>query len=644
MKLRKKQIFICFFILLFLFVLILFLTLNKVHISNLRKNDSNEFIKKQIETEIQGFIDEVINKIEEAEQRQATLTDLKSSLQERTYFLNETTGELYYNDYIVIINPDLTISDIKLIETLVNYKIIKDNGDSYSLLITVENEKGIEKITTGDITISCNEKQKVAIDEKVLKNSEHIIEVKLKDDILTEKFAIAPIVTGKMVEISNFDTFGDGKTKTIKVNSVETENLVTCYSLDDGQTWKIYSEEFDVLEESNFTISANVFSQVGKIITNTADNSNNISVAVSSSLISAVENAVMEKDEYYRIAVKDMEYTVHMYVEDGDTILESNTTYGDANDVATSSAYAKNMVIVKVKGDLTINQGVTVSAARSNSGYGGPKGLLLYCTGTLTNNGTISMTAGGAKALGEDVYLWQNTDGSYEYIPKTGGLGGASGRTGVESGIPGTDGVNRQTGGGGSGGAHGNSCTVYSGAGSAGTSYSGGTGGGAVCRYAVNGNATAGAANGGTGGSGSAAQTSGYTKNAGGGAGNPGGRGVQAGSKAGTAQNGSNGTGGLLIVVSNNFINNSLIVSNGSNGGDATCSTDTNYNYRTWGAAGGSSGGGSINLFTNTLENNGTIQANGGISVQSNSHGGAGGKGSITIGSIETGTFVEQVD
>ena len=43
--------------------------------------------------------------------------------------------------------------------------------------------------------------------------------------------------------------------------------------------------------------------------------------------------------------------------------------------------------------------------------------MMIYCTGTLTNNGTISMTARGAKASGQNVYLWQNLNGEYEYIP-----------------------------------------------------------------------------------------------------------------------------------------------------------------------------------------------------------------------------------
>ena len=50
--------------------------------------------------------------------------------------------------------------------------------------------------------------------------------------------------------------------------------------------------------------------------------------------------------------------------------------------------------------------------------------MYIYCIGTLTNNGTISMTARGAKAEGQNVYLFKNLDGTYEYVPKEGGSGG----------------------------------------------------------------------------------------------------------------------------------------------------------------------------------------------------------------------------
>ncbi len=53
-------------------------------------------------------------------------------------------------------------------------------------------------------------------------------------------------------------------------------------------------------------------------------------------------------------------------------------------------------------------------------------------------------------------------------------------------------------------------------------------------------------------------------------------------------------------------------------------------------AAGGSSGGGSVNIFyLSSLSSNKEITANGPVS----GNGGKGGNGTVTIGSIETGTF-----
>ena len=114
-------------------------------------------------------------------------------------------------------------------------------------------------------------------------------------------------------------------------------------------------------------------------------------------------------------------------------------------------ANAQNMVILKVNGNLTVNYNTKLTACKSDNGYGGPKGLLVYCTGTLSNNGTIDMTARGARAEGQDVYLWKNTDNSYEYVPAVGGSGTTQlnlSSSGVEKyypGDPGTNGENRQT-------------------------------------------------------------------------------------------------------------------------------------------------------------------------------------------------------
>ena len=208
------------------------------------------------------------------------------------------------------------------------------------------------------------------------------------------------------------------------------------------------------------------------------------------------------------IEVNGVTYSANVIIENNDLVLDgekqvigstlTDKVYEFGNketDVAKANtdgtvANAQNMVILKVNGNLTVNYHTKLTACKSDDGYGGPKGLLVYCTGTLSNNGTIDMTARGARAEGQDVYLWKNGDNSYEYIPAVGGTGGemlykySSAEEIRYAGIAGTNGENRATGGGGSGAMLLGDTTYrfycYSGAGSAGTSYSGGSGGGGI--------------------------------------------------------------------------------------------------------------------------------------------------------------------
>ena len=174
---------------------------------------------------------------------------------------------------------------------------------------------------------------------------------------------------------------------------------------------------------------------------------------------------------------------------EGATLVGNVYEFGNKEiDVATATENAKKTVVLKVNGNLTINEGVTLTSCKSDSGYGGPKGMFIYCTGTITNNGIISMTARGAKAVGEDVYLWQNEDNkTYEYVPAIGGAGGkgteiknTKGSWSASNGNSGINGINRMTGGGGGGASRAWASWAVSGTGSTGTSYSGGSGGGSI--------------------------------------------------------------------------------------------------------------------------------------------------------------------
>ncbi len=564
---------IVIFVIIVLILAIGVIIVHKTGITEIAKNRVEELKKAQIETQIQNIIDEVKQELMQNDEREATISDLKEKLREKGYNLNETTGEVKYNEYYVTINSDLSIASIEEIVTKTKYEIMADNNGTYEILITIENKSGIEKITGSDIAFECKGREKVAIDRTLNDGEAYQIKVKL---VGKEKEELHTLVASKKpnIIVSNIDTLGDGTTKTINIEYPNNENLINYYSLDDGATWKEYTQELNILESDNKTIAAKSEWKEGKTIENTEEK---ISLVVSDSLLSASKNAIMKNDTHYRIAVKDEEYNVHTYIEDGDVIVNNTKMYGDVNDVGTANGYAKYMVLVKINGNLNVNNNATLTAYGNN--YGGPKGMLLYVTGNLENNGTITMTARGAKAEGQNVYLWKNQNvenNEYEFIPKEGANGaneavyrGASSNT-EKKGIAGNNGENRQTGGGASGGAfiigsHGSlnmsTYTLKSSSGGNGTSYSGGTGSGGAGLYdrdsiMVRYNSVAGRANGGAGGECSGSSSCG-------GAGNPGKSGAE------------NGTGGTLIIFANNFNSLGVISSNGSKGADAILSPES---------------------------------------------------------------------
>lgn len=257
------------------------------------------------------------------------------------------------------------------------------------------------------------------------------------------------------------------------------------------------------------------------------------------------------------------------------------------------------------------------------------KGLIVYSE-YLENNGIISMTARGCVAPGQDILLKSNDDGTFEYIPAQGGLG-AAGRKAQADGSPGISGVGRQTGGGGAGSAMRENST--GGNGSAGTSYSGGSGGGGMsCATDITITAPSAEENGGSGGAARGRRTSGTMYVSSGGAGNPSGRDARPTSGANTTVTGNapssadEGTGGLLIIYSSFIVNNGVIESRGS-----SAKPPVGYNTSV-SCSGGSSGGGSINIFYTHIEDEGIITAAGGVTVVGNGrNGGNGGDGTVTL-------------
>ena len=366
-------------------------------------------------------------------------------------------------------------------------------------------------------------------------------------------------------------------------------------------------------------------------------------VRTNDSLLGYLDNQDYGETGEYQdtIVANGVSYPVHVYNYVGDQVWTTSTVpnsgkFGSSEDIGTASTNATKMVAIKVDGDLTIGSGVTVQPYSTS--YGGPKGFMIYVTGTLTNNGLIDNSHGG-KAAGQTVYLWQNAEytsdnNKYEVVPAAGATGAVKKKIG-ESGTAGTAGTNasgRATGGGGTG--SGASIGVsYAGAGGRGSSYSGGTGSGSV--FGCNSGASTSGAGSSSGGAGGAGWSNGNTCAVVGGAGNPN-PGISKTASGDSKTNGASGSGGLLVIYANEFINGSsgTVYAKGAAAGVVTHSSKK--------YAGGSSGGGSINIFyvngyTNNNASSTALSAAGGV----RSNGGSGGNGTVTIGSIETGTFVK---
>ena len=573
---------------------------------------------------------------------------------------------------IVILNKTGIINRINQnskqeeIKKEISYEVYKHaNGQTAMLVIAEDTENGIQKIIypNNEMELYCNGKTKVAFDyntDITGKESLTFIMVNTLGEEIEKTIAINDQFYLDMI---NHSLTKETETQKALTVNYKEGSVTKQYKIGETQNWtdytnKIRLDDYQILETlGNENREPHIYlKQVDKIgneiivesklkykIDENVTYNQEDTVIEGESILACVENNNLETGNYifkvtgtakdenaegvFETKTETIEYPVELYNYNEDANYISNnvaTIDGREYTGMGNIGSEKRMLILKYNGNLNINSEATITPTGTSKNINGAtylctkKGMFIYCAGTLTNNGTITMTAKGTvNQEGENVYLYKNEDNTYEYVPAIGANGGTSVQW-TSSGIIGEIGINRKTGGGGSGSAY-RDREIYkvgSGAGGTGTAYSGGTGGGSAASISLNGRYGGDGSS--TGGIGGYASSWEGMPSTGGGAGNPGG----SGSRGGYA--GETGTGGLLIIYSNTIINNGTINSNGSNGGYAS-------------RDGGSSGGGSINLFYKETTNKGNINANGG----SIGNGGAGGAGSITIGNISTGTFVK---
>ena len=356
-------------------------------------------------------------------------------------------------------------------QPLISYQVY-DNSDESKIktLVNVNDNSGIEYVEYPDGTKTYgNSKKQVTLDYIMEKKQNYTFKVKTKsNESIQEKTICADdeFINNNGIYIANISSENGYKVIDIE-NRTTLTGFKTYYQIGKNGNWtegtgKIGLTDYDLTknnlinEDNTITINAKIENQTTQNVVNVTkkyevETSSQNNSYNSESLLKALKNDEISTGTY-KVTVEDETYNLKVYSFNEDLNIKADTTLGTEEDVATASEYAKNMIVLKVNGDLTIDEGTTLTAYASKDGYGGPKGMTIYCTGTLTNNGTINMTARGAKAEGEDVYLWKNTDNSYEYVPAAGGIGSRGQSGNAEAGAAG---VKRQTGGGGAGGSGG---------------------------------------------------------------------------------------------------------------------------------------------------------------------------------------------
>ena len=327
---------------------------------------------------------------------------------------------------------------------------------------------------------------------------------------------------------------------------------------------------------------------------------------------------------------------------DGDMVVKQYTSaIIDSGDTVTTDQPCRGLFIL-VKGDLTVNGTLTMSARGAFANpttSGGSDSNTVDSNGLrfpfITSGGSDSLTAAATllNGCGTEArsvianFPTLSSDGTVISISRDGGAGGAeaSAFSSAGSTAGGTGGTaTNGTGGGGAGKAY---YYAKSKPGAKGGCFGGGSGSGAIRSFSNVGNNTNSSTPVDYGGAGGQGQYFGQFNNVcGGGAGNP------AGGSQGTSTGGTNGTGGviILVVAGNVTIGASgKILANGTPGG--TDQSNTND------MEGGASGGGRIIIaHTGTYTNNGTVQAVGGKAATSgmSGTGGDGGVGAVTVQQI----------
>ena len=269
---------------------------------------------------------------------------------------------------------------------LISYQVY-DNSDESNIktLVTVNDSDGIEYVEYPDGTkIETNNKTQFSVDYNMANDENYTFKIKTKSNEEIQESTICvndDFVNDKGVSVSKINNENGYKVIDIE-NKISLDGYKTYYQIGNNGSWvegtgKIGLADYDLTtnnllnEDNTITINAKIENQTTKnavnvtkkyeVETSSKNNSYN-----SESLLKALENNEISTG-IYQVTVEDKTYNLRVYSFDENLNIKADTALGTEEDVATASEYAKNMIVLKVNGNLTIDEGVTLTAYASKN-------------------------------------------------------------------------------------------------------------------------------------------------------------------------------------------------------------------------------------------------------------------------------------
>lgn len=348
----------------------------------------------------------------------------------------------------------------------ISFEIYSNENNTIKFVVTAtDTENGIKELDLpdGDKLVSDVAKEKIGLDYIIESNGEYtftststtgekitntivvndefrnnLIEIEKIQEVSTEQdYKIIKKYDGQS-EFTYYYTIGENNTEWTEVSDKEIVNL-DMYKINE-YNWQN--------EDKTITLKLKKVNQYGdivevkKVIADMQKTENLYNeeeqIIEGESIIACVRDNEI-KSGNYTLKVNGEEYPAEIYNYD------ENINYLIDKNLGTSEEDSR-MLIMKYNGNLNIAEDTLITAQTRK------KGMFIYVAGDLTNSGEISMTARGAKAEGQDVYLWKYESGKYEYVSAVGAAGGqnvsaspGSGKSISKLGNPGTIGEYRKT-------------------------------------------------------------------------------------------------------------------------------------------------------------------------------------------------------